>query len=141
MRIRSSWPARQAHARLDDRAPARQLGKRWIVAGRSRESDRPASSFERVARVPPEATSAGERPHPAGHHTSVWEIDATRAHHLPTVPSARDGSCCRLTHVAEGGDPGEGGRILMSYDSQHDRLPLPAEPPLPSDVYLAPFSL
>lgn len=139
MRIRSSWPAGQAHARLDDRATARQLGERWIVAGRSRESDLPEGSSDRAV-APPEAPSAGERRDPAGHPTSVWEIGATRAHHLWTVPSASDGSHCGLTHVAEGGGPGEGGRILMSYDSQHDRLSLPAEPTPPSDVRLAPFS-
>ncbi|HJP31471.1 MAG: hypothetical protein QF689_13225 [Candidatus Latescibacteria bacterium] len=94
---------------------------RWIVAGRSQETDLPADTF----------VSVGEQHDPAGHHTSVWEIEPTRVRHLLTVPSGRDCSYCGLALASDGES------VLMSYYSQHERLPLPADPPTPSDVYLA----
>lgn len=99
---------------------------RWIVAGRSQEKDLPKGVF----------TSVGEQLDPAGHHTSVWEIDDVGVRHLLTVPSGRDCSYCGLAAGPEAAPPGETS-VLMSYYSQHERLPLPGEPPTPSDVYLA----
>lgn len=116
-------------------------GDRWIVAGRSRQQDLPADSFD-----------AGEQQGPAGHPTgagtsarasvraSVWEIKDTAVQHLLTVPSAGDCSYCGLAPGTIAPDPAassRGAAVLMSYYSQHDRLPLPGEPPTPSDVYLA----
>lgn len=103
--------------------------RRWIVAGRSQETDLPSGSYE----------SVGEQHDSAGHHTSVWEInadgDSSGAQHLLTVPSGRD---CSYSGLAPAPD---GRSILMSYYSQHERLPLPAQPPVPSDVYLAMMTL
>jgi hypothetical protein len=101
------------------------VDKRWIVAGRSQETDLPKGSF----------VSVGEQQDPAGHHTSVWEIDSTRVRHLLTLPSGRDCSYCGLAMALDGET------ILMSYYSQHARLPLPPGPPTPSDVYLAQMTL
>jgi len=99
-----------------------EVGERWIVAGRSQEEDLPAGSFERY----------GEHPTSAECHTSVWEIRDSRAVHLLTVPSGGDCSYAGLAHGPEG-------EVLMSYYSQHERLPLPQEPPTPADVFLARF--
>ena len=93
----------------------------WIVAGRSQEEDLTAGEYE----------SYGEQHDPAGHHTSVWAIDGTRARHLITVPSGRDCSYCGLAAAPEAGT------VALSYYSQHERFPLPTEPPTPSDVFLA----
>ncbi len=87
---------------------------RWIVAGRSQVCDLP------------EGTCAPD----SGHHTSLWEIDDTRVRHLITVPSAGDCSYCGLATAPDGD-------ILMSYYSQHERLPLPELPPTPADIFLA----
>ncbi|MFH1568768.1 MAG: hypothetical protein ABIL09_12285 [Gemmatimonadota bacterium] len=98
-----------------------EVGGRRVVAGRSQEEDLPAGSF-----VP-----TGEQVRQAGHHTSVWELaPGGTAAHLVTVPSAGDCSYCGLAL-----DPD--GDLAMSYYSQHERLPLPAGPPTPADVFLA----
>jgi hypothetical protein len=97
----------------------------WIVAGRSQESDLPEGYY----------TSVGERHDPAGHHTSVWQIDGMRANHLLTLPSGSDCSYCGLALAPDRK------AILMSYYSQHERLPLPTQPPTPSDIYLAQLTL
>ena len=98
---------------------------RWIVAGRSQAKDLP----------PGDSAEIGEQHDTAGHHTSVWEIAGTRAQHLLTVASGGDCSYCGLA-------PGpDGDSVLMSYYSQHERLPLPTQPPTPSDVYLAHMTL
>ncbi|MFP6644020.1 MAG: hypothetical protein VCF24_10755 [Candidatus Latescibacterota bacterium] len=99
--------------------------KRWIVAGRSQETDLPKGSY----------VSVGEQQDPTGHHTSVWEIESTRVRHLLTLPSGRDCSYCGLAMAPDGET------VLMSYYSQHERLPLPPGPPTPSDVYLAHMTL
>lgn len=97
---------------------------RWIVAGRSQEEDLPEGSFQLY----------GEHPTPAAHHTSVWEIDGEQAVHALTVPSQGDCSYAGLAFGPEG-------EIAMSYYSQHERLPLPGEPPTPADIFLARFSM
>jgi hypothetical protein len=94
----------------------------WIVAGRSQKSDLPAGTTEGFA--------ATDRTH----HTSVWCMDTGKAEHLLTVPSAGDCSYPGLACSPEGD-------VLMSYYSQHERLPLPADRPTPSDVFLARFRL
>ena len=91
---------------------------RWIVAGRSQECDLPKGTCETDS----------------GHHCSVWEIRDTKAHHLLTVPSGGD---CSYSGLAVG--PND--EVAMSYYSQHERMPLPHEPPVPSDVFLARFTL
>lgn len=90
------------------------VGERWIVAGRSQEQDLPDGA------VSPDG----------GHHTSVWTLVEGRAEHLLTVPSAGDCSYCGLA-------AGPTGEVLMSYYSQHERLPLPEGPPTPADIFLA----
>jgi hypothetical protein len=87
---------------------------RWIVAGRSQVCDLPEGACEPAT----------------GHHASVWEICGDQARHLLTVPSAGDCSYCGLV-LAPDGD------VIMSYYSQHERLPLPALPPTPADIFLA----
>jgi len=95
-----------------------QIGERWIVAGRSQEQDLPPGVIE-----------------PTGsHHTSVWELQDDGIAHLLTVPSAGDCSYCGLAH-------GPAGEVLMSYYSQHERLPLPTGQPTPDDIFLARFSI
>ena len=101
-----------------------EMEGRWIVAGRSQETDLPAGSFEHY----------GEHPTSAEHHTSVWEIKKGRVVHLLTLPSGGDCSYAGLAH-------GEDGELLMSYYSQHERLPLPSDPPTPADIFLARFRL
>jgi len=101
-----------------------EMDGRWIVAGRSQEADLPAESFGRH----------GEHPTSAEHHTSVWTLEGNRAVHELTVPSNGD---CSYAGLASGLD----GEILMSYYSQHERLPLPTAPPAPADIFLARFSL
>ena len=101
-----------------------EVDGRWIVAGRSQEADLPSGSFMRY----------GEHPTSAEHHTSVWTIDGNRAVHELTVPSNGDCSYAGLVH-------GPDGEILMSYYSQHERLPLPADRPTPADIFLGRFSL
>jgi len=100
-------------------APAvlRVHGK-WLVAGRSQEEDLPDGCCE----------ASGS------HHTSVWEIADRGAQHVLTVPSAGD---CSYPGLALG----SGGEVVMSYYSQHERLPLSGSRPTPSDVYLARFAL
>jgi hypothetical protein len=94
------------------------VGEKWIVAGRSQEEDLPEGVIE-----------------PTGsHHTSVWEIVGDRAEHLLTVPSAGDCSYCGLAM-------GPAGEVLMSYYSQHERLPLPEGQPTPDDIFLARFAV
>ena len=93
---------------------------RLLVAGRSQEEDLPPDGF----------TSYGEQGDPSGHHTTVWEIDGTTAKPLLTVHSGGDCSYCGLV-------PATDGTILMSYYSQHERLPLPPDRSTPADVYLA----
>lgn len=93
---------------------------RWLVAGRSQEEDLPAGSF----------TSYREQGDPSGHHTTVWTLDGHRARHLLTVPSGHDCSYCGLASSMDG-------TVLMSYYSQHERLPLPAQRPTPADVFVA----
>jgi hypothetical protein len=93
-----------------------KVGDRWIVAGRSQSCDLPEVACEPGS----------------GHHCSVWEIDGTKAKHLLTVPSGGD---CSYPGLAFGPD----GEVLMSYYSQHERLPLPSQPPTPADVFLARF--
>ena len=97
-----------------------EVGDRWITAGRSQEGDIPEGDFERYEGFP--------------HHTSAWEIDGTRANYLLSVPSGGDCSYCGLAH-------GPNGDVLMSYYSQHERIPLPSDPPVPSDIYLARMSI
>ena len=99
-----------------------RVGDRWIVAGRSQEEDLPPGSF---------VDYGGDAPCP--HHTSVWEIAGTKAEHLVTLPSGGD---CSYPGLAHGLD----GEVLLSYYSQHERLPLPADPPHPADVFLARFT-
>lgn len=95
-----------------------QVGERWIVAGRSQEQDLPPGAVE-----------------PTGsHHTSVWELQDDGIEHLLTVPSAGDCSYCGLAH-------GPAGEVLMSYYSQHERLPLPTGQPTPDDIFLARFTV
>jgi len=92
-----------------------QVGERWIVAGRSQPQDLPEGT------VPPDS----------GHHTSVWALDDDGGiEHLLTVPSAGDCSYCGLAYGLEG-------EVLMSYYSQHERLPLPQGQPTPDDIFLA----
>ena len=90
------------------------VGDRWLVAGRSQPQDLPAGAGT-VA--PP-------------YHTTVWEIQGTRATHLLTVPSGGDCSYAGLA-LAPNGD------VVMSYYSQHERLPVPTRGPVPADVYVA----
>ena len=101
-----------------------EVDGRWIVAGRSQEEDLPEGSYQLY----------GEHPTSAAHHTSVWEIDGERAAHALTVPSQGD---CSYAGLACGPE----GEIAMSYYSQHERLPLPGEPPTPADVFLARFRM
>ena len=96
-----------------------EMEGRWIVAGRSQEEDLPEGSYQMY----------GDQPSP---HASVWEIMGTEVEHLLTVPSAVDCSYAGLAFGPEG-------EILMSYYSQHERLPLPSGPPTPADVFLARF--
>lgn len=91
-----------------------EAGGRWIVAGRSQEQDLPAGAVE----------PTGDR------HLSVWEIVDDKARHLLTVPSGGD---CSYAGLARGTE----GEILMSYYSQHERLPFPAGQPTAADVFLA----
>jgi len=96
-------------------APAvRSVAGRWLVAGRSRVADLPLGIY------PPES----------GHHTSLWEIRGEGVTHVLTVPSAGD---CSYPGLAIGPE----GEVVMSYYSQHERLPLPSQPPVPADVFLA----
>jgi len=96
-----------------------KVGERWIVAGRSQPQDLPAGT------VVPDS----------GHHTSVWALDDDgHIEHLLTVPSAGDCSYCGLAHGPEG-------EVLMSYYSQHERLPLPSGQPTPDDIFLARFTV
>jgi hypothetical protein len=97
---------------------------RLLVAGRSQEEDLPADGF----------VSYREQGDPSGHHTSVRQINGTSASHLLTVPSGHDCSYCGLASAVDG-------TILMSYYSQHERLPLPRDRPTLADVYLARFQL
>ncbi len=91
------------------------VGGRWIVAGRSRPGDLPD----------------GTAPPDSGAHTSIWEItEHGRAEHLLTVPSGGDCSYCGFAR-------GPDGEVLMSYYSQHERLPLDGSQPTPADVFLA----
>lgn len=90
---------------------------RWIVAGRSQPRD-----------LPPEVAQGK-----TGARTSVWTIDGNQARHELTVPSAGDCSYCGFAHGPEGD-------VLMSYYSQHERLPLPDGQPTPADVFLARFT-
>jgi len=91
------------------------VGDQWLVAGRSRPAD-----------LPP-----GTVPAESGAHTSVWRITAQgRAEHLITVPSGGDCSYCGLARTPDGD-------VLMSYYSQHERLPLDGRQPTPADVFLA----
>ena len=92
------------------------IAGRWIVAGRSRAEDLPAEV----------------RPSDSGHHTSVWEIGDRSATHLLTVPSAGD---CSYPGLAIGPD----GEAVMSYYSQHERMPLPEGMPVPADIFIAHF--
>lgn len=91
-----------------------QMGGQWLVAGRSQEQDLPEGAIE----------PTGSR------HTSLWAIEGDRAVHLLTVPSAGDCSYCGLA-------TGPGGELVMSYYSQHERMPLPEGPPTASDIFLA----
>lgn len=86
---------------------------RWIVAGRSQEGDLPPGTVEATG----------------GHHLSVWEIVGEKAQHLLTVPSGGDCSYAGLAHGPEG-------EVLMSYYSQHERMPLPKGQPTAADVFL-----
>ena len=95
-----------------------QVEGRWIVAGRSRVEDLPGGIY-----LPG-----------SGHHTSVWEIRERQAHHLLTVPSAGD---CSYPGLALGPD----GEVAMSYYSQHERVPLAPEFPVPADIFLARFRI
>jgi hypothetical protein len=52
--------------------------------------------------------------------------------HLLTVPSAGD---CSYPGLAIGPD----GKAVMSYYSQHERLPLPEGMPVPADIFMAHF--
>ena len=61
-------------------------------------------------------------------------MEDTGLQHLITVPSAGDCSYCGLAH-------GPDGEILMGYYSQHQRLPLPIDPPTPADAFLARLDL
>ncbi len=99
---------------------ALQHDGRWLIAGRSQEEDLPAGHF----------TSYREQGDPNGHHTTVWELDGTKARHLLTVPSGHDCSYCGLV-------AGTDGTVWMSYYSQPERLPLPAHRPTPADVFVA----
>jgi hypothetical protein len=94
---------------------------RWLVAGRSQEEDLPDGAFQRFVAKPTA-------------HTTLWAVEDTGLAHLITVPSAGDCSYCGLAD-------GPNGEILMSYYSQHQRLPLPADPPTPADIFLARLSL
>ncbi len=98
-----------------------EVDGQWITAGRSQEEDLPEGSYVEY-----------EAPRP--HHTSVWAIVGTRAEHVLTVPSGGD---CSYPGLALGPD----GEVLMSYYSQHEWLPLAADPPTPDDVFLARFRL
>ena len=87
----------------------------WICSGRSRPGDLPPGTVE------PDS----------GSHTSVWRIpDEGAAEHLLTVPSAGDCSYCGFAKAPNGD-------VLMSYYSQHDRMPLDGGMPTPADVYIA----
>lgn len=100
-----------------------EVGDQWIVAGRSQEDDLPSGSYTHYDDAPL---------HTATHHCSVWAINGTKADYLVTVPSGGD---CSYAGLAKGPDD----EILMSYYSQHERLPLPSKFPTPADVYLARF--
>lgn len=96
-----------------------KAGNRWIVAGRSQPQD-----------LPP-----GTVPADSGHHTSVWALDDEgKVEHLLTVPSAGDCSYCGLAMGPEG-------EVLMSYYSQHERMPMPEGQPTPDDIFLARFTI
>ncbi len=95
-----------------------KVGDEWICAGRSQPRD-----------LPP-----GEVEPDSGAHTSVWALRGDKAEHLLTVPSAGDCSYCGLAFAP-------GGEVVMSYYSQHERMPLPKEPPTPADVFLAEMRL
>ncbi len=99
-----------------------KYGDSWIVAGRSQKEDLPSDSG---------IDGAGD-PDAKGHHTSVWRIDGARAVPLLTLPSGGD---CSYPGLAVGPD----GEIAMSYYSQHEWMPLPSDPPNPSDIFLARF--
>jgi hypothetical protein len=88
------------------------------VAGRSQPHDLPEGTVAPAS----------------GHHTSVWALTDDRPEHLLTVPSAGDCSYCGLAH-------GPAGEVLMSYYSQHERLPLPDGQPTPDDIFLARFTV
>lgn len=96
----------------------RRFGETWLVAGRSQEQD-----------LPPGACVTD-----GGHHTTVWALRDNRPEHLLTVPSAGDCSYCGLAE-------GPSGEALLSYYSQHERLPLPAGQPTPDDIFLARFAI
>ena len=92
-----------------------EIEGKWLVAGRSRPQDLPK----------------GTVPADSGAHTSLWRItEEGLAEHLLTVPSGGDCSYCGFAQDPEG-------QLLMSYYSQHERLPLPAFPPTPADIFLA----
>ena len=97
-----------------------ESGGGLLVAGRSQEEDLPEEALQ----------SLGEHTGGAGHHTSMWQVAGTAVEHLLTVPSAGDCSYCGLA-AAPGGD------VLMSYYSQHERVPLSEGRPTPADIYLA----
>lgn len=97
---------------------------RWLVAGRSQEEDLPAGAY----------TSYREQGDASGHHTTVWEVGDGQVRHVLTVPSGHDCSYCGLA-------PGVDGSFWMSYYSQHERLPLPAQRPTPADVFVAQLRL
>lgn len=104
-----------------------RVGERWIVAGRSQPHDLPEGAVPLL----PRGTVAPD----SGHHTTVWALaDDGHIEHLLTVPSAGDCSYCGLAHGPEG-------EVLMSYYSQHERMPLPSGHPTPDDIFLARFAV
>ncbi len=92
-----------------------QVKGEWLVAGRSRPADLPPGT------VPPDS----------GAHTTLWRlVPDARPEPLLTVPSAGDCSYCGLALAPAG-------EVLMSYYSQHERLPLDGRQPTPADIFLA----
>jgi len=102
----------------------RVVGERTFVAGRSRAEDLPRGVADAAYRY---RKGAKHR-----YYTTLWELEGTTLRHLVTVPSA--GDCGYPGLVA---DPTDDGTLLLSYYSQHERLPLPAGLPCAADVYVA----
>ena len=102
----------------------RVVGERTFVAGRSRAEDLPRGVADAAYRYPKRAKYR--------YYTTLWELDGTTLRHVCTLPSA--GDCGYPGLVAH---PTDEGTLLLSYYSQHERLPLPTGLPCAADVYVA----